>query len=67
MHADELACLGYWIIQDSQKKGFFSLKELAPLLEVSFYHLIYLQAFRFEVNPAFGLNSFKKEFRFLLQ
>lgn len=57
MHADELACLGYWIIQDSQKKGFFSLKELAPLLE----------AFRFEVNPAFGLNSFKKEFRFLLQ
>lgn len=32
--ADELACFGYWLIQDEQKKGYFMFKELKPLLEV---------------------------------
>ena len=53
--ADELACLSYWLIQDSQKKGFFALKEVAPLLH----------AFRFNTTEM-SLNSFKKEFRYLL-
>ena len=60
LHADELASLSYWLIQDNNnegvKKGFLTIKELAPLLE----------ALRFDVNPGFGLSSFKKEFRFLL-
>lgn len=53
--ADELACLSYWNIQDAQKKGFFTLKEVTPLL----------QAFRFDTS-GLSLSSFKKEFRFLL-
>lgn len=54
---DELACLSYWLIEDAQKKGFFTLKELLPLLE----------AFRFDITPGYNLSNFKKEFRFLLQ
>jgi hypothetical protein len=54
--ADELASLSYWLIQDSQKKGFFTLKEVVPLLN----------ALRFDTTEM-SLNSFKKEFRFLLQ
>jgi hypothetical protein len=54
---DELACLSYWLLQDSQKKGYFKVNEIAPLLE----------AFKFDVNPAtFNLNAFKKEFKFSL-
>jgi hypothetical protein len=49
--------LSYWLIEDAQRKGFFTVKEVAPLLE----------AFRFDVNPAtFNLAAFKKEFKFLL-
>ena len=54
---DELACLSYWLIEDAQKKGYFSLKEVIPLLE----------AFRFDITPGYNLSNFKKEFRFLLQ
>lgn len=55
--ADELACLGYWLIEDEQKKGYFTIKDVAPLLE----------AFRFDVNTSsYNLASFRKEFRFLL-
>jgi len=32
--ADELACFGYWLIEDSKKKGFFTLSEVQPLLQV---------------------------------
>jgi hypothetical protein len=32
--ADELACLSYWLIEDEKKKGYFTLPELKPLLEV---------------------------------
>jgi hypothetical protein len=57
MLADEVSCLGYWLIEDSQKKGFFTFKEVIPLLE----------AFRFDVSsPNFNLAAFKKEFKFLL-
>lgn len=52
--ADELACLGYWLIEDTKKKGFFTMKETLPLLE----------AFRFEVD---GLSSFRREFNFLMK
>lgn len=56
--ADEIACLGYWLIQDSAKKGFFTIKELVPLLE----------AFRFDTKDgSFNVADFRKEFRFLLQ
>ena len=30
--ADELACLGYWLVEDSNKKGYFTLGEVQPLL-----------------------------------
>ena len=55
--ADELACLSYWLIEDSQKKGYFTLKDIIPLLE----------AFRFDVGSNYlNLAAFKKEFKFLL-
>ena len=38
--ADELACLGYWQIEDAQKKGYFTLKDAAPLLEVILFLLL---------------------------
>lgn len=54
---DELACLGYWRIEDAQRKGFFTFKELIPLLE----------AFRFDTQEGkLTLSAFKKEFKFLL-
>lgn len=53
--ADELAALCYWLIEDTQRKGYFEFQELKPLLE----------AFRFDVSP-FSLNQFRKEFKFLL-
>jgi len=49
-----LACLGYWLIEDTKKKGFLSMKEILPLLE----------AFRFEID---GLSSFRREFNFLMK
>ena len=54
--ADELASLSYWLIQDTEKKGFFTFKEVQPLLE----------AFRFDTTTK-TLNNFKKEFKFALQ
>lgn len=57
--ADELSCLSYWLIEDEQKKGYFSFKELIPLLH----------AFRFDTAPEgkpLSLAAFKKEFKFLL-
>ncbi len=38
MLGDELACFSYWLIQDAQRKGFFTLKEVIPLLEVRNFH-----------------------------
>lgn len=53
--ANELACLSYWMMEDETKKGFFTLREVKPLLE----------ALRFEIEP-YNLASFKKEFQFTL-
>ena len=52
---DELACLSYWLVEDTKKKGYFMLNELAPLL----------QAFRFDISPLNG-KTLRKEFRFAL-
>jgi hypothetical protein len=52
---DELSCLSFWLLQDSEKKGYFNLQEAKPLIE----------ALKFDINP-FTLNNFKKEFRFTL-
>lgn len=54
--ADELAAFSYWLIQDENKQGYFSLKDAEPLLK----------AFRFDLQP-YNLTNFKKEFKFLLQ
>jgi hypothetical protein len=55
--ADEISCLSYWLVEDSQKKGYFSFKELIPLLH----------AFRFDTHDGkLSLAAFKKEFKFLL-
>jgi len=54
---DELACLGYWLIEDAKKKGYFSFQEVIPLLT----------AFRFDTHGGkLSLAEFKKEFKFLL-
>jgi hypothetical protein len=54
---DELACLAYWIMEDTEKKGYFTLKDSVSLFE----------AFRFDFNAqTFNLAAFKKEFRFLI-
>jgi hypothetical protein len=57
MLADELACLSYWNVEDAQKKGYFTFKEVIPLLT----------AFRFDTQDGkLSLAAFKKEFKFLL-
>ena len=57
LHADELAALGYWLIEDSSNKGYFTLSELHPLLK----------AFRFDFGDNLTLPKFRSEFKFLLQ
>ena len=53
--ASELSALSYWSIEDENKKGSFTLREVKPLLE----------ALRFEIEPL-NVANFKKEFQFTL-
>lgn len=55
MHADELSCLSFWLIADTERKGWLSFKEAEWLM----------QAFRFELP--FTYNIVRRDFAFTNQ